>query len=304
LTSEAGRRSAQTAEERRDSLLFALLAGQMRAVECVVGASAALMEAANRLAAALRDGGRLVYMGAGSSGLLAMQDGLELPGTFGIADDRIVFVTPESGSFRIDSSGEDDQRAAEAALDALSLRSRDLVIAVSASGATPFTLGGARRAKEKAASLIAIVCRTHAPLAVLADVPVVFGIGAEAVEGSTRLAAGTAQKAALSVISTLAAAELGYVHDGLMINVRPENAKLEARAKTIVARLAGVDEEAATKALGAARDRVPAAIAIAAGGLDAEAAAVLLSECGGDIGLVLARLRARAKVKSAGMKPV
>ena len=129
------------------------------------------------------------------------------------------------------------ERPPIAAVDALSLRPEDVVVAVSASGATPFTLAGARRAKEAGACVAAIVCRPGSPLAGLADVAATFDIGAEAVEGSTRLAAGTAQKAALGVISTLAAAELGHVHDGLMINVRPENVKLRARARNIVERL-------------------------------------------------------------------
>ena len=132
-------------------LLAVLIAGQRRAVERVEAQGPALEGAARLVAAALAAGGRLVYLGAGSSGLLAIQDGLELPGTFGLEATRIRFVTPEGERFAIDSSGEDDAHAAVQAIDALSLGPDDVVIAVSASGATPFTLAGARRAQEKRA---------------------------------------------------------------------------------------------------------------------------------------------------------
>jgi N-acetylmuramic acid 6-phosphate etherase len=289
------RQSADSTRSGGEPLLAALIAGQRRAVERVAAAGAALQGAAKLVAAALGAGGRLVYLGAGSSGLLAMQDGLELPGTFGLDAERIRFVTPDVGRLAIDSAGEDDAHAAVLAIDALSLGPDDIVIAVSASGATPFTLAGARRAKEKRAGVVAIVCRLDSPLAALADIDVVFDTGAEAVEGSTRLAAGTAQKAALSVISTLAAGELGLVHRGLMINLRPENAKLKVRARTIVERLASVGGEAAEAALVEAGSEVATAVVIAAGPLDAAAARRLLMECGGDLAESLSRLRAQER---------
>ncbi len=292
------RQSADSTRRGGEPLLAALIAGQRRAVEQVAAAGAALEGAAKLVATALSAGGRLVYLGAGSSGLLAMQDGLELPGTFGLDADRIRFVTPEGERFTIDSSGEDDAHAAVQAIDALSLGPDDIVIAVSASGATPFTLAGARGAKEKRAGVVAIVCRLGSPLAAVADIAAVFDTGAEAVEGSTRLAAGTAQKAALGVISTLAAAELGHVYDGLMINLRPENAKLRVRAKTIVERLASVGGEAAEAALVEAGSDVATAVVVAAGPLDAAAARRLLTECGGDLAESLSRLRAQERTST------
>jgi N-acetylmuramic acid 6-phosphate etherase len=293
--SENERQSVKSAESCREILLAALIAGQQQAAACVAAAGPTLEAIAKRVAAALRGGGRLIYLGAGSSGLIAMQDGLELPGTFSLDANRIRFITPNGERFLLDSAGEDDADAAIAAIDALSLHPRDVVVAVSASGATPFTLAGARRAKEARACVAAIVCRPGSPLAGLADVAAAFDIGAEAVEGSTRLAAGTAQKAALSVISTLAAAELGHVHDGLMINVRPENAKLRARAQNIVERLGRVDGEAADAALHAAGGEVATAIVAASGALDAASARRILAEYGGDLGQALRRLRANER---------
>ena len=289
MTSAPGRRSLENA---RESLTVSLLSGQCRAVERVLEQAAALERIAARVAEALSSGGRLVYVGAGASGLLAMQDGLELPGTFSLDPQRIRFVTPNGQRFLIDSSGEDDEDSAAHEIDALGLGAADIVLAVSASGATPFSLAAARRAKASGASVAAIVCRLSSPLAALADVSAAFDVGVEAIEGSTRLAAGTAQKAALSVISTLACAELGLVHDGLMINVRPQNAKLRERARSIVVRVAQVGEIEAIEALEAASGDVATAIIIAAGGLDPAAASRLLYECGGNVATVLARLDA------------
>ena len=289
------RQSVKGAESGREALLAALIAGQQRAAACVAAAGPALEAIAKRVAAALRGGGRLIYLGAGSSGLIAMQDGLELPGTFSLDAEKIGFVTPNGERFLVDSAAEDDAEAAISAVDALFLQPRDIVLAVSASGATPFTLAGARRAKEARVCVAAIVCRVGSPLAGLADLAATFDIGAEAVEGSTRLAAGTAQKAALGVISTLAAAELGHVHDGLMINVRPENSKLRARARNIVERLGSVGGEAADAALHAAGGEVATAIVATAGALDAASARLVLAECGGDLGEALRRLQANQR---------
>ena len=288
------------------ALLEALLQGQRRAVEGVARERAALAVAARLIAAALRRGGRLLYVGAGSSGCLAMQDGLELPGTFGLDAARVRFVTPGGGRFLIDGSGEDDERAAEETIDALAPRPDDVAIAVSASGRTPFTLAGARRAKAAGTRVVAVVCRSGSPLAVLADAAVVVDTGPEAIEGSTRLAAGTAQKAALGALSTLAAAELGWVYQGLMVNVRPDNAKLRARAQAIVQRVASVGEAEASAALAEARNDVPVAIAAAAGRLDAAGARTLVAECGGDLSRILARVTGAGTniVSNAGMKPV
>lgn len=297
-----------TAESPRDlahsqaSLLDALVAGQVRAAQCVARERAALEAAAQVVSAALRAGGRLLYIGAGSSGLLAMQDGLELPGTFGLDPARVRFVTPGGERFDLDGPGEDDEAAALAAIGRLGPGASDVAIAVSASGATPFTLAAARRAKSAGARLVAVVCRPNSPLAALADAPVTLDVGPEAVEGSTRLAAGTAQKAALGVLSTLAAADLGWVYDGMMVGVRPENAKLRARARGIVARVAEAEADAA---LSQAGDDAPVAIVIAAGRLDADAARALVAEHGGDLHRILARLEgARGTVNSsAGITP-
>lgn len=282
-----------------DALLRALVDDQIRAVQRVAAAANSLAAAAAEAAAALRAGGRLIYLGAGASGALAAQDGAELPGTFGLDPASLVFVSPAgAGPGRlVDSAGEDDAPAAQRAIEALEAGADDLVLAVSASGSTPFTLAGALAAKARGARVVALVCRAGAPLLDCADVGVLLETGAEAVDGSTRLAAGTAQKAALGVISTLACARLGHVHRGLMVNLRPDNAKLRARAIGIVERLSEVDEETAAAALGAAHYDVKAAIVLAAGGLDARAAKALVEACEGDLAIALARTPAHRNME-------
>jgi N-acetylmuramic acid 6-phosphate etherase len=278
-----------------DALLHALLNDQLRAVRCVASAAEALAAAADEVAAALKGGGRLIYLGAGASGALAIQDGAELPGTFGLEAARLAFVSPAGAgpSSYVDSPGEDDESAARAAIERLAPGPGDVVLAVSASGSTPFTLAGAHAAKALGARIVALACRAGAPLIDCADVGVLIETGAEAVEGSTRLGAGTAQKAALGVISTLACAKLGHVHRGLMVNLRPENAKLRARAVGIVERLGEVDEASAVAALGATNYDVKAAVVAAAGRLDARSAKALVADCGGDLAAALARAPAR-----------
>lgn len=273
------------------ALLAALIDDQIRAVKGVATAAETLDAAASAVAAALRAGGRLIYLGAGASGCLAMQDGAELPGTFGLDPARLAFVSPAGAApeLLVDSANEDDEQSARRAIEALEPGPNDLVLAVSASGSTPFTLAGARAAKALGARVVALVCRAGAPLLDGADVGVLVETGPEAVDGSTRLAAGTAQKAALGVISTLCCARLGHVHRGMMVNLRPDNAKLRERAIGIVGRLSNVDEATAAAALGATRYDVKAAVVAAAGGLDAEAAKALVAACEGDLAIALAR---------------
>jgi N-acetylmuramic acid 6-phosphate etherase len=273
------------------ALLGALIDDQLRAVQGVAAAAEKLSAAADAVAAALRAGGRLIYLGAGASGALAFQDGAELPGTFGLDPARLGFVSPAGAApgSPVDGAGEDDEQSARRAVEALAPGPNDLVLAVSASGSTPFTLAGALAAKARGARVVALACQRNAPLLDGADLAVVIETGPEAVDGSTRLAAGTAEKAALGVISTLACARLGHVHRRLMVNLRPDNAKLRARAVRIVGRLGEVDEATAAAALRATQYDVKAAVVAAAAGLDAAAAKALVEACEGDLAAALAQ---------------
>jgi N-acetylmuramic acid 6-phosphate etherase len=272
--------------------LGALLTSQRRAIEAVAASAQTIERAAEALGDRLRAGGRLIYVGAGSSGLIAIQDGAELPGTFGLDIGRIVFVIAGGMAevARLDSAAEDDIEGARADIAALGPIERDVAIAVSASGSTPYTLARAKAAREGGALLIALANRAASPLLHIADHPILLDSGPEALHGSTRLAAGTAQKCALGLLSTLANDRLGHIYCGHMVNVRPENEKLRRRAVHIIASIAGVDEDAAGASLGRAKGDVKCAIVIASGAPTRESAQDLIAQAGGHIGAALTRL--------------
>jgi N-acetylmuramic acid 6-phosphate etherase len=278
------------------AFLAALLDGQRRAIESVSVSLDSIERAAIAISERLEAGGRLVYLGAGSSGLIAIQDGAELPGTFGVDPARIVFLIAGGAerAHRIDGAAEDDRDAARGAIDGLGAMEGDVVVAVSASGSTPYTLSGAEAARAKGASLVALANRAGSPLLALADYPILLDTGREALQGSTRLGAGTAQKCALGLLSTLANARLGHVYRGLMVNVRPDNEKLRRRALDIISSIAGVDESAARRSLASAADDVKCAVLIASGAGPREKAQALLAQSRGDIGAALSRLNESA----------
>jgi N-acetylmuramic acid 6-phosphate etherase len=273
------------------AFVAALLAGQRRAVEAVATALPSIERASVAISERLEAGGRLVYLGAGSSGLIAMQDGAEIPGTFGIAPSRILFLIAGGveRAHRIDGAAEDDRDAARGEIDALDAMTKDVLIAISASGTTPYTLAGAEAARAKGALIVSLANRPTSPLLALADHPILLETGPEALQGSTRLGAGTAQKCALGLLSTLANARLGHVYRGLMVNVRPDNDKLRRRAIDIIASIAGVDENAARHSLVSADDDVKCAVLIASGLGPREKAQNILAQSRGDIGAALSR---------------
>jgi N-acetylmuramic acid 6-phosphate etherase len=272
---------------------LALLANQKTAIAAVEAVMPAICAAAGAMAEALSAGGRVIYTGAGSSGLIALQDGAELPGTFGLHQFQVAYAIAggAANSPRIEASAEDDQGAARRDMTALAPRSRDIVIAVSASGSTPYTLACARAGTASGAKLIALTNRQNAPLLAMADFPILLDSGPEALHGSTRLAAGTAQKAALGILSTLANAALGHVWRGHMVNVRPENEKLRRRAAHIVATLTGVDEDHASACLVLASDDVKCAILIASGAPSRGVALDLVDRAHGHLSVAISYLR-------------
>jgi N-acetylmuramic acid 6-phosphate etherase len=256
------------------ALSGALLASYRRAVECVAAAEVDIRAAALRLADRWERGGRCIYLGAGAAGLIAAEDAAELPGTFGLDRRRIAVIVAgaDGAHFDLDAAAEDDAQAAEQAVAALGDLTGDTVVAVSASGSTPFTLAGARAAKRGGALIIAIANRRNAPLLTEADVPLLLDTGDEALRGSTRLAAGAAQKCALGMLSTLVGLALGHIHAGLMVNVRADNEKLQSRALGIVMSIAGVAENKAQAALAATSGEVKPAVLLSLGARDCDAA--------------------------------
>ena len=269
-----------------------LLAAQTQALVAVSHALPEIAQGGRIMAETLNAGGRLIYAAAGSSGLMAMADACELAGTYGIDPARVSILM--AGGLPQDAAmpgGTEDDRQ-EAATAARIITEKDAVILLSASGTTPYALEIAKIAQRQGAATIAIANNPGAPLFNGATVAICLPTPPELIAGSTRMGAGTAQKAALNMMSTLMGVALGHIHDGMMVNLRVDNAKLEARAAAIIARITG---SAAPKThLSAANGAVKPAILLAAGATDLTQAEALLTASDGHIRTALAALKPRA----------
>lgn len=278
---------------RTGDILEALWGGQSRAVAACLPALPALARAVDGAAARLTGAnGRLVYVGAGSSGMLAALDALELGPTFNWPEDRtLVFVAGGLDTRRGPNPvAEDDaaggrNRARDAALGAA-----DVVLGISASGNSAYTVAVLEHARAHGAMTIAVTGMAESPLVRAADHAVVAATGPEVITGSTRLGAGTAQKLILNLFSTAVMVRLGFVFDNLMIDVRPENAKLRQRRTAIVASIANVDRATAADALARHGDVKRAVLGLA--GLADDEIEAALASVGGNLRAALARSRA------------
>lgn len=271
-------------------ILDALAQGQERAIAAVRLAIPDISRAAAIMAQRLKAGGRLVYAGAGTSIRIAVQDGSELPATFGMAEDRLIYLIAGGRAAMFETLAEAEDDEADGAAQAEVCGAGDVLVAVAASGATPFTVAAARHARAKGCFVIAVVNNPASRLSANADLEILLSSGPEVVAGSTRMGAGTAQKAALNMLSTLTHIRLGAVHDGLMVNVHTGNAKLKHRAIGIVADIAGVDGPRAAAALEMAGGQVKPAVLLSAGAKNIAAAQQILADAEGNLRLALARL--------------
>jgi len=279
-------------EQPPATVLRVLADAQVEAAGAVRDAVGSIAEAASIVAATLAGGGRLAYAAAGSSGLMALADALELPGTYGIPRERIVVLFAGGAAALQDMAGapEDDSTGAAREVADAGLGNGDCLIAVSASGSTPYAVGALKEAKRLGAKTIAIANNAGSPLLGLADAPILLATPPEVIAGSTRMGAGTAQKIALNMLSTMAAVHLGHVHDGYMVNLFADNAKLRGRAARIVAAVAGCDENAALAALEKTGGQVKPAVLIAAGAADATTAEEILDGTGRKLRPALSKL--------------
>jgi N-acetylmuramic acid 6-phosphate etherase len=294
-TTEARHRQAEGLDGLPPSeILSVLLDGQLSAVESVRGALPSIENAARLAASKIASGGRLIYAGAGSSGLMALSDGLELPGTFGIAPEQaLILLAGGAGSLELLAGGyEDDVVLAEEDVTGADVSAQDCLIGVSASGSTPYTARAAAVAKARGASVIGIANNADTPLLNAADVAILLQTPPEAIAGSTRMGAGTAQKITLNMISTLTAVHLGHVHDGFMVNLRADNDKLRDRARRIVSVIAGTDIEKAGQLLEEADGSVKIAVLLAAGVDGAQTAGRLLESCNQNLRSALEKAKA------------
>ena len=259
-----------------------LLSGQVSAVQAVASASNLIAEAASLLAQRVRAGGNIVYCAAGSSGLMALADGLELPGTFGIPHSKIkiLFAGGDACLKELRGGPEDDEQLAAQDIGAANLSPNDAIIVLSASGSTPYAVRALELARERGSATIALANNAETPLLQNADVAIFLPTPPEVIAGSTRMGAGSAQKVALNIISTLMAMELGHVHDGHMVNVVADNEKLRQRAQGIVMAISGSSVDVANEALDQSNGAVKLAVLLASGVADTAAANKLLESNG------------------------
>ncbi|NRB17942.1 MAG: N-acetylmuramic acid 6-phosphate etherase [Rhodobacteraceae bacterium] len=264
-------------------ILSQLLRAQQAALGAMTSALPEIASASELLVSSIRKGGRIHYVAAGSSALMGLADGAEIPGTFGLTADRIMIHMAGGVPMNGDMPGhtEDDGVAALAAAEAV--QPQDVVIAISASGSTPYPLRFAQVARDRGAAIISIANNAGAPLFALADVAIHLNTPPELIAGSTRLGAATAQKVALNMISTLTGIRLGHVFDGMMVNLVADNEKLRARALGIVTQITGVSDIAARDFLRQADGAVKAATLLAAGATSIQHANKLIEQSNGDL---------------------
>jgi N-acetylmuramic acid 6-phosphate etherase len=263
-------------------MIEAMYDGQLTACAAVRPALPAINAAVDDAVLALKRGGRLVYVGAGTSGRIAVQDGAELRPTYDWPSDRIVFVIAGGTEAVLQSveGAEDDEENGVEAIAGAEVNQDDVVIAVAASGTTPFTMGALRSAGARGALTIAVANNRGAPLFELARHRILIETGTEVLAGSTRMQAGTAQKIVLNLFSTAAMVRLGRVYRGLMVSMRASNVKLLRRAEVIVSQIVGCAENDAAKFVERADGDVKIAVLLGLGCEQTDAVEALLKHEG------------------------
>jgi N-acetylmuramic acid 6-phosphate etherase len=259
-------------------------------VACAVGAECdAIARAVSMAADSLRSGGRLIYVGAGTSGRLGVLDAAECPPTFGTDPNMVQGIIAGGARALVQSveGAEDDETAGAAAMDDKIVSSRDVVVGVSSSGRTPYVLGAMRRAAELGARTVGITNNRPSRLDTIAAETIAVVVGPEFVAGSTRLKAGTAQKLVLNMISTQTMIELGKTYGDAMVDVLVTNAKLRARARRLVMEIAGANSATAEAALDASGGSAKVAIVMIVRDTDRSGAIHLLDRAGGRLRVAL-----------------
>jgi N-acetylmuramic acid 6-phosphate etherase len=273
-------------------LVAAFVDDQAEAARAVARAGAELERAVDAAAVRLRRGGRLVYVGAGTSGRLGLLDGVELLPTFGWPRERaLALLAGGERALFVAVEGAEDNRAQGAAdLRAIGPTADDVVILLAASGGTPYALGACEAARAAGAMTLGIANNPGAPLAAAAEFGVILDTGPEVISGSTRMKAGTAQKIALNAFSSSVMVRLHKVYGNLMVDVLPTNAKLVRRTEALTMRATGADEAAAQAALAQCGSHVKTAIVMLKAGVDAAAARSALDVAEGSVAAALGHL--------------
>lgn len=249
--------------------------------------------AVNEIVARMQTGGRLFYIGTGTSGRLGVLDASECPPTFGVAPDLVqaVIAGGYDACYRAVEASEDDEAAGPRDLRERGFSEKDALVGIAASGRTPYTVGAVRFARELGAFTVALTCVPGSAITTAAEISIVPVVGAEVIAGSTRMKAGTAQKLVLNMISTAAMIRLGYVTGNRMTNMQTRNVKLQARAVRIVMAEAGLSEAAAREALHKAAGKLPVALVMTLAGVGNVEAEQALAEASGTVTRAVASLR-------------
>ena len=265
-------------------------AGIPAAVRQVLPAVAAAVE---RIVAAFRGGGRLVYIGAGTSGRLGVLDAAECPPTFGVPETMVLGLIaggPAAMTQAVEGA-EDDEEQGALDLRAVGLSAADVVVGIAVSGRTPYVVGALRYAGSVGAATVALSCNPDALIGRHAHISIAPVVGPEVIAGSTRLKSGTAQKLVLNMLSTASMIGMGKVYENLMVEVNVTNAKLAARAVRIIAYNSAVSEDEARELLRGAGNEVKLALLMAKTGSRIEVARAALDAADGMLGRAIAALR-------------
>jgi len=279
--------SASADLDRKSALEIARIinAEDAKVAAAVKGALRQIAQAIDLIAAALSQGGRLIYVGTGTSGRIAALDAVECPPTFDVGPRMVQFIIA-GGPKALGAAVEADEDSRELGRKAIAKKKptkKDVVVGIAASGRTPFTIAAIKYARARGAKTVAVVCNAKSPLGKAAHVTIVADVGAEVVAGSTRMKAGTAQKMILNMLTTGAMTRLGYVYGNLMVNLHTKNEKLHERGVAILEQAAGLDHRSARKFLAAAGGRVPLALVMAKAGVSRAQATAALRESQGQV---------------------
>ena len=252
-----------------------------------------IARAIDLIAAALKRGGRLIYVGTGTSGRLGALDAVECPPTFNVSPKTVQYVIaggPKALGAAVEAD-EDSRRLGEREMGKKKPGSNDVVVGIAASGRTPFTIAAVGYARRHGAKTVAVTCNRGSALGKAAHIEIVVDVGPEVIAGSSRMKAGSAQKMVLNMLSSGAMTRMGYVYGNLMVNVRLKNTKLAERGITILQRAAGVGRTAAEKALRSAGNNVPAALVMLQAGVGRAQATRALKKSRGHVREAIARAR-------------
>ncbi len=270
-----------TSEIDRVSTLEALRiinAEDKKVAEAIEHVLPAIANAVDGIVARLARGGRLLYVGAGTSGRLGVLDASECPPTFGISPELVqgIIAGGYEACYKAVEASEDDRAAGATDLQVRNVNANDVVVGIAASGRTPYTIGAVEYARSIGALTACITCNANTALATAVEIPIEAIVGPEVIAGSTRLKSGTAQKLVLNMLSTMAMVRLGYVKGNRMANMQTKNIKLRERAVGIVQDECRVDEATARAVLEAADWRLPVALVMQQANVNREAAEAAL----------------------------